>query len=282
MTRSGRGRAFGCCGEILRGVRQDGEPFQVACPIALNTTVRVQATSARVTSIDGADRLQQAAIEYAIAQLHLPAQRLSVEQSTELDEDKGMAATAARCAASIIAVAQAWNHTPPSAQIAQLVAGVTPVSGAVLRGTVAVAERSGAVLQRWSWTPRFVVVCLAPAVSLAKPLTPDPATHGRDYERLLSQLDAALLDRDIAEVAHVATAAAEFNQQFLTNPHWRELLRHQRTLGALGTCVAHRGTVAGLLFADTADGRAGAEDAREQLARAAGAGARVLVTATPD
>ncbi|GGN38534.1 hypothetical protein GCM10012285_14600 [Streptomyces kronopolitis] len=77
---------------------------------------------------------------------------------------------------------------------------------------------------------------------------PDDPGKARVYAQLFAQLDTALRADDYAAAAEVASRSAELHNDRLPKKSLEDLRRIQQDLGALGVCVAHSGTLAGLIF----------------------------------
>lgn len=78
--------------------------------------------------------------------------------------------------------------------------------------------------------------------------SPEDLGKARVYAELFAQLDTALRADDYAAAAEVASRSAELHNDRLPKKSLEDLRRIQRDLGALGVCVAHSGTLAGLIF----------------------------------
>jgi L-threonine kinase len=82
------------------------------------------------------------------------------------------------------------------------------------------------------------------------------------YERLFLDLDRALQDGDYARCAEIATLSAELHDDKLPKKSLADLRQVRSQTGALGICVAHSGTVAGLIYSRHQP------DAQERIAQA--------------
>ena len=119
------------------------------------------------------------------------------------------------------------------------------------------------LVKAWEWYPEFVIVMLVPTTDIN---TPSIRFEGQRqladrYAALLAAMDDAVARRSIADFSVQSTLSAELNQRFLSNPHGRYLIDHLDQFDALGVNVGHTGTVAGLLFANTEEGRRTASEA---------------------
>lgn len=68
------------------------------------------------------------------------------------------------------------------------------------------------------------------------------------YQRLFAELDQALRSGHYARCAEIATKSAELHDDVLPKGSLVDLTKTQAETGALGICVAHSGTLAGLIF----------------------------------
>ncbi|HEX2079990.1 MAG TPA: hypothetical protein VHG08_19890 [Longimicrobium sp.] len=103
--------------------------------------------------------------------------------------------------------------------------------------------------------------------TLSLPPIPYSVWEIEAFQPLLGLLRRAVERRDAALLGRVATASTVITQPHRPKPDMPRLLRLAREVGAVGTQVAHSGTVAGFLF-DPADDPAGrAARARQGLRR---------------
>ncbi len=124
-------------------------------------------------------------------------------------------------------------------------------------GIAAVNQKTGVAIRQWPWYPEFVIVMLVPQEAV---LTEAIWFEGKealasDYEELLETFDAAVAARSIQVFAAVSTQAAALNAGYLVNPYADALVNRLGDLGALGLNVGHTGTVCGLLYPNTLQGR---------------------------
>lgn len=119
-------------------------------------------------------------------------------------------------------------------------------------GIAACAQRSQTLIRKYHTDLRWSIVGVdeggrVDTEAFHRELPEDPG-KARVYERLFGELDAALLANDGRTAAEIATHSSELHNDRLPKeipgpPH-----DGQGGMGALGVCVAHSGTLAGLIF----------------------------------
>ena len=269
-SRRARGTASGTCGELAQGVLPDGTPFVVTCPIDRGTAIEVVVEPADTLSVAGVP-VESAYLERALRRtaelVELAPSRITVEHRSGLYVGKGMASSTADIVAAARALSSAAGLPLRPEELAELAAAIEPTDGIMYDGVAASNPRTGARVRTWDWWPQFLVVMAIPPTSFA---TAGAQFEGQaelaaDYADLLAQLDAAVDRRDAAAFAEQATRSAQLNEAFLPSPTFGLLQPHAERLGALGVCVAHTGTVAGLLFDAGIAGHAAAFAAAREL-----------------
>lgn len=261
----GRGTAPGTCGEFAQGVLADGTPFHATCPINKSATVVAKLRPADEVFLLGLKEHQRKlalAIEYTLEALELGPMEVTVRHWSDLDIGKGMGSSTADVLAGIRAIADATGHELDVTTEGELAARVESSDGSMHPGIAAVNHKTCELVKAWEWYPEFVIVMLVPHDSVD---THSISFEGQDalaadYEILLREMDDAIRRRSIADFAAQSTESARLNEKYLLNPHGRNLSDRLDEFGALGVNVGHTGTVCGLLFPNTDEGRTSASE----------------------
>lgn len=284
-ARRARGTASGTCGELAQGVLPDGTGFVVTCPIDRGTAIEVMVEPANRLEIVGVPAESvylDRALRRAAELVELGPSRITVEHRSGLYVGKGMASSTADIVAAARALSTAVGLPLRPEELAELAAAIEPTDGIMFDGITASDPRTGARVRTWDWWPQYVVVMAIPPESFA---TAGARFVGQEqlageYADLLTQLDVAIEARDAAAFAAQATRSAEFNEAFLASSTFAFLGPRAARLGALGTCVAHTGTVAGLLFDAGPEGHGAAFAASRELERVAPRGVQISTART--
>ncbi|MBJ7472361.1 MAG: hypothetical protein JHD16_13725 [Solirubrobacteraceae bacterium] len=269
-VRRARSVAHGTCGEIAQGVLPDGTPFVVTCPIDRGVAVEVEVTAAPSLTIEGLPpgaQFLERALRRTAELVELGPCRMRVEHHSALYVGKGMASSTADIVAAARALSTAVGLPLRQEELAHLAASIEPTDGIMFDGIAASNPRTGERVRRWDWWPQYEIVMVIPPTTLE---TSAASFAGQDawadeYAQLLAQLDAAVERRDAAAFAAQATRSGQLNEAFVPSPVRALIEPRAASLGALGVCTAHTGTVAGLLFPHTREGRASASAAAREL-----------------
>lgn len=268
----GRGIAPGTCGEFAQGPLPDGQEFHVTCPINKSATVDVEVRSASDFDVTGL-QLHQKKLELALMRtaehIELGAVAIHVRWWSDLDVGKGMGSSTADVLSGIRALANAVGETLTPETEGTLATDVESSDGTMYPGIAAVNQKTGVALRRWEWFPEFVIVMLVPNDTV---LTEAINFDGKkeiagDYEALLADFDAAVDKRSIADFASASTRAFGLNAQYVPNAYASNLFPRLAELGALGLNVGHTGTVCGLLYENTQEGRERASQVSLEVSR---------------
>ena len=285
-VRRARALAAGTCGELAQGVLPDGTSFVVTCPIDRGTAIEVAITPAQTLAITGvppeASYLERA-LRRTAELLELGPCRISVDRHSALYVAKGMASSTADIVAAARALSAAASLPLRTEELAELAAAIEPTDGIMYDGIVAADPGTGLRLRGWDWWPQFVVVMAIPPTTFETSAArfPDQDRLADEYADLLDRLDAAVEAQDAAAFAEQATRSARLNEAFHTSPVLADLELHADRLGALGACVAHTGTVAGLLFPATPDGHMAASNAARDLEKQLSDDIHITTARTP-
>jgi L-threonine kinase len=282
----GRGVAPGTCGEFAQGPLPDGEQFHVTCPINKNTTVVVEicpASKYKLTGLHPHQGKLAMVIGYTCAHLGLDGIDIHARSWSDLDIGKGMGSSTADVLAGIRAVADAVGETLSAEQEGHLATKVESSDGTMYPGIAAVNHETGVAIRQWDWYPEFVIVMLVPKNTV---LTGSTEFGGKEklaseYAEVLADFDKAIDDRSIEDFAATSTRAVDLNAAYLPNRYAYRLNSRLSDLGALGLNIGHTGTVCGLLFPNTTEGRRLAGDACFEVEKWYPELKEVLIVKTP-
>ena len=268
----GRGTAVGTCGEFVQGMLPDGTPFHVTCPINKSATVIAQLQPAQEMEVTGLlkdHRKLGLALEYTAERFELGPVRIAILHWSDLDVAKGMGSSTADVLAAVRAVADAVGETLSPDEEGGLAARVESSDGTMHFGIAAVNHRTCRRIREWDWFPELAIVMLVPhdIVNTHSISFSGQEQHAAEYAQLLANLDEAVAMRDIAAFAAQATVSASLNEPYQVNLYARRLTPRLDELRALGVNVGHTGTVCGLLYPNTDDGRGHASDACFEMRR---------------
>jgi L-threonine kinase len=177
-----------------------------------------------------------------------------------------MASSTADILGAVSAAGLALGEAIPPEQTARIALGVEPSDGTVFPGVVLFDHRGGRLLKHLGPPPPLHIVVLdfgghmdtiefnrADHTSLLRSLEPRTAEAA-------ALVEEGILKEDPALVGEGATISALSHQTVLPKPHLEKVLALSREAGAVGVCVAHSGTVVGVLL----DPR---KQSREEIAR---------------
>ena len=227
-----------------------GVPFHVTCPIAKTATVTVTARPApefTITQVDPGLSKIALALRRAATLLELEPLEIRVEHWSDLDVGKGMGSSTADITAASRALAAVADRALSPAQVAKIATSIESSDGSMYPGLVAFNQKTGDVLEQFSWWPQFAVVMITPpqVFNTESANFSGKELLGAQFDDILDSLRTAAAKRDAAAFAQAATRSASINQRFVPNPYYALLEDRADGFGALGINVGHTGTVVG-------------------------------------
>ncbi len=245
-------RLPGTCGEWVQGTL-DGVPCLVSCAIDWHAQATVTADGWGVWHLPADAPKAVAALRLALAARDSTGASGVLRLNNPLPRGRGYASSTADVAGTIYAVGQAvgWPFTP--AEVAQLAVQVEPSDSTIFPTLTLFAHRDASFYRPLPPLPPLAVVVLDPggtvdtlafnAVDHSAVLHRAAAAHRDAFARF----EAGLAAGDVVEIARAATASAVIHQAILPDPLVDAALAAHLSLGALGICRAHSGTLVGLL-----------------------------------
>lgn len=248
-------RAPGTCGELVQGQMRDRTDFLVTLPVDMWSEVRLRLDPAGGVSVTPPWKVKtQKAVRLALDALGCGGVGAQVEVISELPEGKGMASSTADIVAACRAAAQAAGGSLDAMAISAIARQIEPSDGVMYDGVVAYAHRRCELIATLGTLPPCDVL----VIDLDGEVDTVAYNHrAKDYSP--AELDAiaraygwvreGLAGDDRGAIGRGATLSARINQRLLPKPPLEAAIRLATRHGAAGVCVAHSGTVIGLLFA---------------------------------
>jgi uncharacterized protein involved in propanediol utilization len=260
---AGRGEVHAHHGEIVQGVfySADGrlEHGLVTLPCSLyRTRARFHPLRSGPLTVEPADRSRaRAAARLTLEVLGRPGWGGAVRIESNVPLAWGCGSSTTDVLAVIRAVADAFGETLGPEWLARLAVASETASDSLMYAperAVLFAQRRGSVLLDLGGPlPRVQVLGFNTEVdrgveTLSLPPCSYSAWEMEAFQPVLGLLRRAVEQQDPGLLGRVATASAQINQRHRPKRSMPQLFRLAREAGAVGTQVAHSGTVAGFLF----------------------------------
>lgn len=181
---------------------------------------------------------------------------IKVEVESSIPIGLGMGSSTADIVSTIRALDQAFGIATSSADLIKLTLNAEAAcDSTMLSHSVRMfAQRNGTIIEDFQKPLMPLVILgfnLMPGDKFDTDDTP-PAEYDdqeiRAFERLRSDLRSALRERSVHRLAAVATESAMINEQHFPKNNFDKFQLIARMTEAAGICVAHSGTIAGLIF----------------------------------
>lgn len=243
----------GTCGELVQGLVDDVSCL-VSCPIDryARATVTLSPEAGTWRSPPGKTKAM-AALQLAAARLALAGGGI-LHFSSKLLDGKGYGSSTADVASAVYALGAAASRPFDPPDVARLATQVEPSDSVMFPGLALLAHRTGEHYEMLGQPPALDILLLDTGGTI------DTLTFNRDlpWEALrqqaprvrdaLSMLRDGIRQNDPRWVAQAATLSAQAHQAILPKSDLEAVLEAGRKTGALGVCVAHSGTLIGVLF----------------------------------
>lgn len=243
----------GTCGELVQGTI-DGMPFLVSCPIDRYSVVDVLLSDREGWRAPRNTPKALAAVHAALRHVERQSQGGRLRVRSRLPRSKGYASSTADVAGAIYAAGEALGVRLDARTVARLALGVEPSDSTMFPGLALMDHRTGRCFEPLGAAPPLCLVILDEGGSVdthafnAVDRRQELGALVVQHREALAVLRHGLRDRDWSAVGHAATLSAQAHQRILPKALLPVALRLAREVGALGVCVAHSGTLLGLLL----------------------------------
>jgi uncharacterized protein involved in propanediol utilization len=262
--RVGHGEVYAHHGEILQGVFYSSEGVleqglvTLPCPLYYTRARFRPLRSGPLTVQPGHRPRARTAARLALDALGKIGWGGSVRIESDVPPAWGCGSSTSDVLSTIRAVADAFGTTLDPHWLARLAVAAETASDSVMfepNRSILFAQRRGSLLQDLGGPlPRARVLGFntdpgeGGLETLKLPLCPYSAWEAEAFQGLLGLLRHAVEQGDPQLLGRVATASTVINQRHRPKSLMPELLKIEKAAGAVGTQVAHSGTVAGFLF----------------------------------
>ena len=164
-----------------------------------------------------------------------------------------MASSTADIVAACLATAQAVGRSLPPEEISQIAIGIEPSDGIMYPGVVCYNHRRGQLIESLGDLPPvdILAIDLGGWVDTLQ-FNQKPKNYSNEeiaeIRRAYNLVKSGIREQDLDKIGLAATMSARVNQRLLPKPHLETLIEISIEYGAYGVCVAHSGTIAGLIF----------------------------------
>lgn len=246
----------GTCGELVQGAVA-GVDFLVSCPVDRYAVARfhpgADPPEAWLRHLDASPKVQ-AALRHLAERTGVPLPPGRLALHTALPRGRGYGSSTAEVVAAVAAVAAAAGTALAPRELAGLALAVEPSDSVMFPGLALLDHRRGRVHGPLGPAPVLEVLIHDPGGevdTLAFNRRGDLAALNAAKEPLVREALALVADGvasgDAEAVGAGATLSALAHQPIMPKPHLERVLALAREAGALGVCVAHSGTVTGIL-----------------------------------
>jgi L-threonine kinase len=269
---AGDARTCGTCGELVQGQFGSGDDFLVTLPVKIWSHVRVSldVTTIEITGEQPNKMKTKRAIRRTLDYLGYPSVGAVFKVISDIPEGKGMASSTADIVAACHATAQTTGCSLSPEEISRVAIEIEPSDGVMYPGVVSYNHRRGELIESLGSLPPMdiLAVDLGGHVDTLR-FNRIPKNYNTEELEILCQayklVKTGIREQSLEKIGRAATMSARVNQRLLLKPQLEALIEISTEYGAHGVCVAHSGTVAGLLFERGANGLF--EHAKDELWR---------------
>jgi uncharacterized protein involved in propanediol utilization len=281
VQQAGYGRVHAHHGEILQGMFYSGdgtlEHGLVTLPCGLyGTRARFRPLRSGPLTVEPRDRPRaRVAARLTLDALGRRGWGGSIRIAGNVPLRWGCGSSTTDVLSTIRAVADAFGQVLEPEWIARLSVAAETASDSLMyppEQAVLFGQRRGSLLQDLGGPlPRVQVLGFNTEIEGTETLSLPPIAYSvweiEAFQPILGLLRRAVDQHDASLLGRVATASTEINQRHRPKPLIPQLLRVAKEIGALGTQVAHSGTVAGFLLQPGDDVPGRVRHAQAALAR---------------
>ena len=250
----------GTCGELFQGTL-DGVPCLVSCPIDRYARIRVTARPAEGLALPREMSKTRRDLKTFLQRWSLPGRNLLVERLDALPEGKGYASSSADILSALGCAASLAGISLPPEEASAIALSVEPTDSIAWPGLALLDHREGRIMRFLGPPPPLSVFVLDWGGTVdteefnssdSRPvLSALAALHREAFSLVLLGVEQG----DPEALGRGASLSARASARLLDKPRLDECFALCSLLEGYGVCVAHSGTLYGILLPSGAAGR---------------------------
>lgn len=268
-------RVPGVCGELVQGMLGLNH-FLVTCPIDFysRVTVDIFDGTSGVSAPPNCSKSVEA-VHATLAHLGQTGAAATLTISNSIPRGKGMGSSSADVTGAIAATSLALGQQLSPSVIGELALLVEPSDGVMFPGIALFDHREGSIIEEIGPPPPMEIVAVdfggtVDTLEFNK-IDHNDAWHSIESvtQQALDLVRQGILEGTPTLVGQGASISAKAGQRILEKPQLARVLDFVESVGAVGVCVAHSGTIIGVLLdAQERRGKSTFRRAREAFADA--------------
>ena len=251
-------RVPGVCGELVQGL-SNNQPFLVTCPIDYFSRVTVEIYE-KSGFIIGREGFYKSAEAVKKTTAHLKRNNISARVIIQnpMPRGKGFGSSSADITGSIASTSIALGQPLTPSEISNIAIEIEPTDAVMFPGIALLDYKQGKLSEELGSAPPMEIIAFDFGGSVDTVLFNQVDRSSiwesimPDTERALQLVRSGLNNGDPVLIAEGATISALASQNISEKQYMDDVLKFAKTVGGLGICVGHSGTIIGILL----DGKA--------------------------
>jgi L-threonine kinase len=244
----------GSCGELVQGMIE-GTACLISCPIDKMAEIEVSVIPGN--AMVSAPRFMvktKRAVQHALTVFKRKDVDVIIKRIRFLPQAKGYASSTADILAALYGLARALGEQISPQQATQLAIKVEPSDSLAWQEATLLAHKNGKIMQPLGNMPPLSVMILDWGGRVNTQEFNSSAykscikQNTRLYEEAFEMLREGIASGDIHKIGSAAAISAIAHQCVLNKPQLDKIIKLADIVGAPGVCIAHSGTLTGVLL----------------------------------
>ena len=245
----------GSCGELVQG-NIDSHNFLITCPINLFSQIKVCISKGNdsIKCQPSTKWKSKRAIRKMLEMFNEKDLRISLKIKSEIPLSKGMASSTADIVGSCIGIAKLLSRKISEYEIAQIALSIEPSDGIMFNGIVMFDYLEGKIIKYLGSAPDMKILAVDTGGTIntlefnKKDHRKIRLSQEKEIKRAIKLVEEGIKKKNCFLIGEGTTISAILNQQILFKSELDDIIKISKQQGAFGVCVAHSGTVIGILL----------------------------------
>ncbi|PEM18979.1 GHMP family kinase ATP-binding protein [Bacillus wiedmannii] len=243
----------GTFGELLQGVLLNDKNFLVTLPIKLSSKALFfpDTKSSEVFVYPQRKEKVKMAVKLILKEININTGGTLIIDSN-IPEGKGLASSSADISAALKAILHASDYVIEPKILEDIMRKIEPTDGIMYDECVSFYHKEVELHQKLGQLPSMLIIGIdeggtVNTIDFNKGTTSYSFEEKVNFQKLISELEAAIFEQDLYKIGSISTRSSILNQKKLFKKNLDLFLEFNSLKSVCGTVVAHSGTMIGTI-----------------------------------
>ncbi len=241
----------GSCGELVQGF-YNGTNCLVSATINKFVTLQISISigSGKISVPNNMEKTRKA-INKTLNYFNIEKMDVRVIKENHLPVGCGYASSSADIFASIYGVTKLLNKSISETEVLKIALSIEPSDSTLWKNLTIQSHKEFGIIESFDFLPQISILAFdlggkIDTINFNKKLN-NKSNSERENKSIFDVFITGMKTNNLEKIGQASTLSAVANQRVLCKPELDRIIKFAKTVGAAGVCVAHSGSLVGVL-----------------------------------